>query len=131
MAQVLKKWETNNGVSSGKAGYYAAVKHEDRDEHKNVGGLGYGDSPSYDAIYTRHGVNPETHKILAWPKHTNPQGGKQWYDKLEVAQPSPSAKRGTSTGYMTGGATEKKKVPKEYRGNTNSEGGIPFGKKPQ
>jgi hypothetical protein len=41
------------------------------------------------------------------------------------------AKRGTSTGYMTGGATEKKKVPKEYRGNTNSEGGIPFGKKPQ
>lgn len=27
-------------------------------------------------------------------------------------------------------ALKKKKVPKEYRGNTNSEGGISFGKKP-
>jgi len=25
----------------------------------------------------------------------------------------------------------KKKIPKEYRGNTNSEGGIPFGRKPK
>lgn len=26
---------------------------------------------------------------------------------------------------------KKKEIPKHYRGNTNSEGGIPFGKKPR
>lgn len=28
-------------------------------------------------------------------------------------------------------ALNKKIIPKHYRGNTNSEGGIPFGKKPK
>ena len=78
-----KKWEVKRGLHSGKAGYYAAVRNEDREKHKNVGGLGYGDSPNFDAIYKRHGVNPETHKILEWPKHTNPQGGKKWHDKIK------------------------------------------------
>ena len=78
-----KKWEVKRGVRSGKAGYYAAVKHEEREKHKQVGGLGHGDSPYFDAIYTRHGVNPKTHKILAWPKHTNRQGGEKWFNKLK------------------------------------------------
>lgn len=78
-----KKWEVKNGRSSGKAGYYAAIKHEDRDKYKNVGGLGYGDSPNYDAIYRRHGVDPKTHKILAWPKHTNESGGRKWFEKIK------------------------------------------------
>lgn len=29
-----------------------------------------------------------------------------------------------------GSALKKRTVPKHYQGNTNSEGGIPFGKKP-
>src|SRR5665213_1685820 len=82
-AEPTKKWEVKAGTASGKAGYYAAVPHSERDKHKQVGGLGYGDSPTYDAIYKRHGVNPETHKILEWPKHTNPEGGKKWHDSLK------------------------------------------------
>jgi hypothetical protein len=62
--------------------------------------------------------------------HGNGKVSHQWDGEEKYGKP-PLLKRGTSTGYMTGGATEKKKVPKEYRGNTNSEGGIPFGKKPQ
>jgi len=34
-------------------------------------------------------------------------------------------------GFAKSKALKGKSVPKEYRGNTNSEGGIPFGKKPR
>lgn len=59
---------------------------------------------------------------------------KQEYERKDV----PTGKGAHTMSMMTGKhrdmktkALEKKKIPKEYRGNTNSEGGISFGKKPK